>query len=118
MNTVQLIEKLKSAPETVTFNQVIETITSDYNYSPARFSNGSGETMAVNESGSNEGSCKIFAFAQLNNLNEKQTLQCFGDYYRKDVLENPEGTDHANIRNFIIHGWKGIHFDSAPLSEK
>ena len=118
MNTEQLIEQLNSAPESVTFNQVIETITSDYNYTPARFTNGSGETTATNEAGSNEGSCKIFSFAQLNNLSPEQTLHCFGDYYRKDVLENPEATDHANIRNFITYGWNGIKFDSTALSKK
>ena len=118
MNTEQLLKQLNTDPESVSFNQVIDTITADYNYTASRFTNGNGESMAINEAGSNEGSCKIFAFAQLNNLNPDQTLQCFGDYYRKDVLQNPDATDHANIRNFIAHGWQGIHFDSVALSKK
>jgi hypothetical protein len=42
----------------------------------------------------------------------------FGDYYRKDVLEHPEGSDHANIRQFIRDGWQGIQFDSDVLQPK
>lgn len=114
MNTIELIEKLNTVPEQVTFNEVIATIESDYDYTPAKFSN--GET--VNEAGSNEGSCKIFAFARLNNLTEDKTLHCFGDYYRKDVLENPDSTDHANIRNFMQTGWQGIVFESEALKPK
>ena len=48
----------------------------------------------------------------------EQTLYLFGDYYRKDVLENPEGTDHQNIRNFITSGWGGIKFEGTALIEK
>jgi hypothetical protein len=44
-----------------------------------------------------------------------ETLTCFGDYYFIEVLQNPEGTNHQNIRNFIKTGWKGIHFDSIAL---
>ena len=118
MNTEQLITQLNTAAETVTFDQVITTITSDYDYTPAYFTNGFDENMAVNEAGTNEGSCKIFSFALLNNLSKQQTLHCFGDYYRKDVLDNPDATDHANIRNFIKHSWDGIHFQSPALTRK
>jgi hypothetical protein len=31
------------------------------------------------------------------------------------VLDNPDGTDHANIRNFIRDGWAGIVFDGVVL---
>jgi len=118
MNTKELIELLNKAADTVSFSQTIETIESDYKYSSARFTNGKGENAAVNEAGTNEGSCKIFAFAQLNKLSKDLTLQCFGDYYRVDVLQNPQGNDHANIRNFMLHGWDGIQFDSEALSKK
>ena len=33
-----------------------------------------------------------------------QTLNCFGDYYRKDVSHQPEATNHVNIRTFIKYG--------------
>ena len=55
---------------------------------------------------------------RLNNLTEVQTLHCFGDYYRKDVLGNPDGDDHQNIRNFIQSGWGGIYFDGEALAVK
>ncbi|CAA0114892.1 Uncharacterised protein [BD1-7 clade bacterium] len=111
---MSLLDTLNNQPETVQFADVIAHIESNYNYTPTRFTNAD----AVNDAGTNEGSCKIFAFAQLNNLPEAQTLMLFGDFYRNDVLENPEGTDHANIRNFIQHGWAGINFDGTALSAK
>ncbi len=112
MTTEELFKLLKTNPESIEFQQVMETIDQDYNYTPARFTNGE----VVNESGTNEGSCKIFAFGQLNLLNEHETLACFGTYYRNDVLQNPDGSNHANIRSFITHGWDGIKFDSAALT--
>ncbi|MFK8066630.1 MAG: HopJ type III effector protein [Gammaproteobacteria bacterium] len=114
MQKQQLINLIKTDPESIEFNDVIKTIDHNYEYKPARFTNGD----VVNESGTNEGSCKIFSFAQLNDLKEQETLACFGNYYRKDVLDHPQGTDHANIRTFIQLGWEGISFDSQVLSEK
>lgn len=114
----KLKELLNSTPEVIEFDNVMQVIADCYNYTPAQFTNGLGNDQVTNEAGSNEGSCKIFAFAQLNNLNEKQTLACFGKYYRNDVLDHPENNDHANIRNFIQYGWAGIHFDGTALTEK
>jgi hypothetical protein len=51
-------------------------------------------------------------------LNPNQTLNLFGDYFRKDVLENPAGEDHQNIRNFMKYGWEGISFDEEALGKK
>ncbi|MDH5516511.1 MAG: HopJ type III effector protein [Gammaproteobacteria bacterium] len=116
--TEQLLQQLASSAESVSFNQVIEAIESDYNYTPSRFTNGLGSNMAINEAGTNEGSCKIFAFAEINQLTEQQTLHCFGDYYRHDVLQNSLGSDHANIRNFMQHGWTGVKFDETALIKK
>lgn len=118
MTLQTLISQLQNSPQTVQFSDVMETIATSYNYTPTRFTNGIGEHQVINEAGSNEGSCKIFAFAQLNNLNVEQTLACFGNYYRDDVLKNPDGNDHANIRNFMVYGWPGIHFEGEPLSAK
>jgi hypothetical protein len=114
----QLINTLKSAPDTITFEQVMETITENYDYNPSDFSNGIGDSQVSNAAGTNEGSCKIFAFGLLNDLTETETLACFGKYYREDVLNNPQGEDHANIRNFIKSGWAGIHFDQPALAHK
>jgi len=118
MRSNDLLIKIANHPETVTFNEVIATITEHYHYTPSRLSNGVEGDQVVSEPGSNEGSCKIFAFAKLNKLSEIQTLHCFGDYYRQDVLQNPGGNDHGNIRTFMRHGWGGIEFDQAPLTEK
>ena len=118
MSEQTLLNKLSKQPEQVTFQEVIDTITANYHYTPSRFSNGQGDDCVTSEAGSNEGSCKIFAFAKLNNLTEQQTLHCFGDYYRVDVLQHPDGNDHGNIRSFMRHGWNGIQFDQMPLSEK
>ena len=114
----KLKELLDSAPEKIEFEDMMQIINDNYNYTPCRFTNGEGSNQIMNEASSNEGSCKIFSFAQLNNLNEKQTLACFGNYYREDVLAHPDNTDHANIRNFIKSGWAGIHFDGFALTEK
>ena len=111
MDIEALLSKIKTAPESIEFNQVIETIDSHYTYIPAEFVNGEN----LNEAGTNEGSCKIFAFAKLHQLTAIETLHCFGDYYRADVLQHPENTDHANIRQFMIHGWDGIQFKTRPL---
>ena len=109
------LNRVKSA-QPVSFQDTISVITQNYQYIPTRFSNGSGADGVVNDAGTNEGSCKIFWFARLHGLTEADTLRLFGDYYRKDVLENPEGQDHRNIRNFMKYGWAGIHFDGEPLS--
>ncbi len=93
----------------VSFTQTIAVISDNYHYKPTAFRNGNTENAA----GQNEGSCKIFAFAHLHQFTEKQTLQCFGDYYRVDVLENPSASDHQNIRQFMQHGWHGVEFENA-----
>ena len=118
MATDKLIQKIKTQPDKVSFTEVIDSITSNYHYIPSRFSNGIANDQVTNEAGSNEGSCKIFAFARLNELDEQQTLNCFGNYYRNDVLGNPGGNDHANIRTFMRHGWAGISFERDALTEK
>jgi len=110
-----LLNTIKTQPEHVEFDQVINTINQHYTYSPTRFTNGVDGDIVINEVGTNEGSCKIFAFAQLNQLNKEETLACFGHYYRDDVLANPQGSDHGNIRRFMQYGWDGIHFDSQAL---
>lgn len=105
------ITQIKQQEKSMEFEQVMQVIKENYDYQPAQFTNGA----LINEAGSNEGSCKIFFFAQLNTLNQQQTLACFGRYYREDVLANPEGNDHANIRNFIKTGWQGVKFNSIAL---
>ncbi|WP_026981481.1 HopJ type III effector protein [Flavobacterium suncheonense] len=108
---MSLPDKVKTNPESVSFAEVIEYIDSNFTFTPTRFTN--GET--VNEANQNNGSCKIFYFAKMHSLSQEQTLQLFGEYYRIDVLQHPDRTDHQNIRNFMKFGWKGIHFDNEAL---
>ncbi|MFN1217725.1 HopJ type III effector protein [Chryseobacterium kwangjuense] len=108
-----LPEQLKN-PETIQFKDVIAYIDKQYDFTPVSFKNGN----TVNEAGQNNGSCKVFSFAKLQNLSKEQVLPLFGEFYREDVLKNPEGTDHQNIRNFMEYGWEGISFEGEALNEK
>ena len=114
MTLDKFLQTLNSNPETIEFTDTMSVIESLYDFTESQFTNGD----LVNEAGQNSGSCKLFAFAQLQNLSKDQTLACFGAYYRDDVLKNPEGDDHQNIRNFIKHGWEGISFTQQPLQNK
>ena len=118
MSVELFIKKLADTPDGIAFGETMALIETHFDYTPSRFTNGVGDNQAVNEAGTNEGSCKIFALGKLLQLTEAQTLNCFGDYYRVDVLQHPDGSDHANIRNFMVHGWGGIVFDNAALQAK
>jgi hypothetical protein len=113
MTLSAFLENLKSNPIKVSFSETIAVIDANYQFAPTAFSNGNQQ----NKAGENNGSCKIFAFAKLHQLTELQTLACFGSYYFEDVLKNPAGTDHQNIRNFMKFGWDGIHFENEVLTQ-
>lgn len=114
MTLQALLELISSKPESVEFDDVIKVIAEHYIFTPTRFYNGS----AVNEAGENSGSCRLLAFAQLHELTPQQTLHCFGDYYRLDVLLHPDQDNHQNIRQFMQTGWAGVRFETAPLIQK
>lgn len=113
-NIENFLNKVKSNPELITFQETIEIIESNYNFTPTTFKNGN----QINNAGENNGSCKIFAFAKLHQLEKEETLALFGSYYFDDVLKNPEGNDHQNIRNFMTFGWDGISFEGDALELK
>ncbi|WP_347985752.1 HopJ type III effector protein [Methylomonas sp. AM2-LC] len=110
------LQRIKSNQD-IDFKETMDIIAQYYYYQPTRFTNGITQVIC-NEAGSNEGSCRLFAFAKIHNLTQQQTLALFGDYYRKDVLEHPDGSDHANIRQFICDGWQGIQFAGEVLLAK
>ncbi len=112
MNLNHFIQTLNTQPETINFTDTMSVIEYSYHFSPAAFNNGE----FFNEADQNNGSCKLFAFAQLHQLSEAQTLACFGHYYRDDVLSTPDGEGHKNIRNFMKSGWDGIKFEAMPLT--
>lgn len=99
--------------ESLDFEDSIALIEAHFDYTPCAFRNGEQHNAA----GENGGSCKILAFGQLMGLDEQQTLACFGRFYR-DVLATPNGTDHANIRNFMAHGWAGVEFEGTALKRR
>ncbi|MGY8870398.1 MAG: HopJ type III effector protein [Pseudomonadales bacterium] len=103
--------------EAIDFEDTMAVINEHFDYAPTAFTNGLSDKQVANEAGKNEGSCKIFAFSQLLELGEEQTLRCFGRFYQ-DVLNTPEGEDHGNIRNFMCDGWKGIRFEGQALTRK
>ncbi|MFV8371434.1 HopJ type III effector protein [Flavobacterium sp. LB2P74] len=114
MNLESFLEKLKQTPESIAFAETIATIEENYDFTPTAFENG----LQHNAAGENSGSCKLLAFAEIQNLSEAATLACFGAYYYEDVLKNPSGTDHQNIRNFMKTGWDGIAFYGSALVSK
>ena len=95
------------------FDEVMTLIDELYEFRPTAFVNGEQS----NEAGENSGSCKVLSFATLNSLTKEQTLMLFGQYYR-DVKATPQSDDHQNIRQFMLHGFSGLKFDSCALLAK
>ncbi|GGA79337.1 type III effector [Neiella marina] len=109
----QLLEQLDQQADNIVFADVMATIDQHYDFTPSAFDNGG----IHNAAGENNGSCKVFAFGQLQQLNEQQVLALFGEHYAA-VKGNPDGSDHQNIRNFMAHGWAGIKLHAAPLTPR
>jgi hypothetical protein len=112
MSTIEtFIQKIKQDPKSIVFVDTIAVIEENYHFTPAAFQNGTQHNAA----GENSGSCKLFSFAKLHNLSQEETLACFGPIYFDEVLNDPNGTNHQNIRNFMKTGWDGIQFDGNAL---
>ena len=110
----QLTDLLTALKEnTLAFTDVIKYIETYYQHQPTAFKNGE----AYNEATQNQGSAKVFAFAQINDLSAAGTLFLFAEHYQS-VLANPDATDHQNIRQFMAHGWPGIVFEGEALIAK
>ena len=98
----------------IEFADTMSVIETNYDFIPTTFKNGD----LMNESGQNSGSCKLFAFAVDQALTKEETLACFGQYYFEDVLKDPTGTGHQNIRNFMKTGFEGLKFEGIALKRK
>jgi hypothetical protein len=109
--TFHLLQRLKA--NEINFTAVLEFIEKDYQHQPTAFKNG----VVYNEATQNQGSAKVFAFAQLHQLSAADTLNLFAEHYQS-VLADPEGTNHQNIRQFMVHGWSGIKFEGQALLKK
>lgn len=107
----ELLAQLKAGK--VEFADVIAFIEARFEHHPTAFKNG----QHINASTENQGSAKVFSFAQLNGLDEEQTLSLFAEHYTS-VLNTPEASDHQNIRQFMLNGWGGIQFDGTALTAK
>ncbi|MGF1761773.1 HopJ type III effector protein [Aliivibrio kagoshimensis] len=114
MDVTSFLQQVTAQPSSVDFEQTMAVIDTHYEFTATEFRNGS----ELNAAGANNGSCKIFAFAKLNSLDVESTLACFGRFYREDVLKNPAGSDHQNIRNFMELGWDGIQYFGTALVAK
>jgi hypothetical protein len=98
---------LEMSGDDVTFEEVIELIDEHYETGLLEFKNGD----IVNGQGENVGSAQVLSYAALADLDKETTLKLWGQYYR-DVLKNPDGNDHQNIRNFMKTGWEGVPFEN------
>ena len=95
------------------FADVLAFIEARYQHTPTAFQNGT----QLNAATENQGSAKVFSFAQLKGLDQAQTLSLFAEHYAS-VRANPTSSDHQNIRQFMQHGWDGIQFEGQALSAK
>ncbi|MEP1487954.1 MAG: HopJ type III effector protein [Algibacter sp.] len=106
--------KLKNTPNDIEFSETMRVIEANYEFTATAFKNGNLE----NAEGQNSGSCKLFAFAEAEGLSKEDTLACFGQFYFDDVLNDPDGSGHQNIRNFMNTGFDGLSFEGTPLKKK
>lgn len=114
MNLEVFKQKLKDTPNNIEFSETIAVIESNYEFTPTAFKNGD----LYNNAGENSGSCKLFSFAKLQGFTKEEALACFGKFYFDDVLNDPNGTGHQNIRNFMKTGFDGLIFESEALQQK
>lgn len=101
------------AQDNFQFETSLIFIEQHFNFTPTAFNNGGVKNSAEQ----NQGSCKVFALAQLLELNQQQALQCFGQHYR-DVLATPDVDNHHNLRRVLKEGLNNIQFDHFPLEQK
>ena len=111
MEIINLLTSLRAG--SISFIEVIKFIETYYHHSPTAFKNGN----TYNEASQNQGSAKVFSFAQINKLDAVDTLYLFAEHYQA-VLASPNGVDHQNIRQFMINGWDGILFEGKALTPK
>lgn len=86
----------------LTFEEVMEVIDTHFETGLIEFKNGA----LTNKPGENEGSAKLLSYAALSGFDQATTLTLWGQYYR-DVVNDPDGDSHQNIRNFMKTGWDG-----------
>lgn len=111
MEIHSLLQQLKL--KQLKFQDVLDFIEQKFTYTASSFQNGNQS----NASDQNQGSARVLFLAKMNSLSEEDTLTLFAEHYQ-DVLSQPEGTNHANIRQFIENGWGGVSFEKDVLAYK
>ena len=106
-----LLAQLKD--DSTKFADVLAFIEARYQHTPTAFQNGAQFNAATE----NQGSAKVFSFAELEGLNQQDTLKLFAEHYAS-VLATPEASDHQNIRQFMQNGWDGVKFEGEALTAK
>ena len=106
-----LIARANESPDSIEFEDTIGAIDAGYDFTSVAFEVG----PVSNAGGTNMGSAKIFSLAKLGGLSADATLHLFGRYYRDDVLKNPDGDDHANIRAFQARAIRATALERAPI---
>lgn len=100
---------------TLVFQDVMAMIRRHYECTPVAFSTGRDtERQVDNAAGANAASCLLLSFARRLGLDMATTLALYGEHYR-DVLADPQGKSHANIRALLTNGWAGVTFAGDPL---
>lgn len=95
------------------FSTTLEFVEQWFEFNATAFKNGSVSNTAEQ----NQGSCKVLALAEQLELNDQQTLLCFGEHYR-DVVATPDVDNHHNLRRLQRDGRTDIQFDQFPLTAK
>lgn len=114
MNSLQtLLAAVYDQPDRLIFSEVLAAIDSEFDFTATAFTNGDLRNSALE----NQGSCRVLSFAHQAGLSEIHTLSLFAEHYRS-VLADPQGDNHANIRQFMQRGWRGVSFAQAPLVKR
>lgn len=101
----ELLEKARSAPDSLMFAETIDAIDKAFEFFGTRFVNGAVESKDTE----NQGSSKVLSLAKLFDLPTDVVLSLFGEHYRA-VKQDPSGSDHANIRALMQTGVEAVTF--------
>lgn len=98
----------------VEFEETLSLIDKLFRVTACEFKVGKPPHVNENAAGTNTGALRVFAFGKLLGLDKQTTLNLFGRHYH-EVVANPHGDAHANIRAFMRDGWEGVSFATEPL---
>ena len=74
-----LLEQLEKSPENINFKDIIAYIDENYDFTPTKFINGN----TTNEANQNNGSCKVFSFAQQKIYQKNKHFNFLGNFTEK-----------------------------------